>query len=104
MPSQLGPEEQELLARPREGKDDTKFRGKREDSIFERRQACVQYGWSIGLRAEHRRSGNRVEGKIASDEAGKVNGDQIVKGWTPCLKEVELYSECTCESLKFYAG
>lgn len=27
-----------------------------------------------------------------------------MKGWTHCLKEVGLYCECTCESLKFYAG
>lgn len=41
VPSQLGPEERELLARPRDGKDDIKFRSKGEDSIFERQQICV---------------------------------------------------------------
>ena len=56
------------------------------------------------MSVECRKSGNRLEGKVASDEAGKVNGDQIRKGWAHCLKEVELYSECTCESLKFYAA
>lgn len=51
MPSQLGPEEQELLTRPRKDKDNNKLRGKREASTFEK---CpdVQYGRGINLMAQ----------------------------------------------------
>lgn len=70
MPSQLGPEEQELVAEPREGKEDRKFR--RERTAFLKDGRCV---YSIGLRAECRRSGNRVEGKDESHEAGEVIRD-----------------------------
>lgn len=52
VPSQLGPEEQELLARPRQGKDNSKLRGKRKDSTFEKRQVYVQNGGGIDLRAQ----------------------------------------------------
>lgn len=78
VPSQLGPEEQELIAEPREGKEDRKFRRERTAFFFFLRTAflkdhrCV---YSIGLRAECRRSGNRVEGKVESHEAGEVIGD-----------------------------
>lgn len=47
----MGPEEQELLARHRESKDN-KFRGKREDSTFEKQQVFISCGWDIDLRAE----------------------------------------------------
>lgn len=51
MPSQLGPEKQELLTRPRKDKDNNKLRGKREASTFEK-WLDVQYVGGINLKAQ----------------------------------------------------
>lgn len=75
VPSQLGPEEQRLLAWHREGYGKGKFRDERGDSAFGKQQV---YLYTVCLR---RSVEGREQGTVASDEAGEVNGDLIMKGW-----------------------